>query len=187
MAHSLNLEITDALDCSTLIIRDASVWDPNLPVQNAIIEVQTPLSTCFYSFTVTNSCGLVPGFGVALSCAQLQLCCMDCLPSSSTLPDGNYNIKFSVDPNLKTMVEFNYFRTCDLTNKYIAAVCHTREMKCDLRPDEYKVKLLALRDIKDLIDSSKWSAEECLNVHQALEVYNEAISLLQQFNHDKCL
>lgn len=193
MAHSLSLEITDGIDCSTLIIRDASVWDITIPIQNAIVEVQTPLSDCFYSFPVGtstsiggNSCG-IPGFGLALSCAQLEICCSDCPPSSSTLPDGNYNIKFSVDPNLKTMVEFNYFRNCELYTKYIAAVCGTRKMKCDLRPDEYRQKILDLRGIKELIDGAKWSAEECLDVKQALDMYNEAITLLQQYNHTACL
>lgn len=190
MAHSLSLEITDGIDCSTLIIRDASVWDPNLTIANPIVEVQTPISGCFYPFTVANgvgSCIVTPGFSLILGCAQLEVCCADCPPGSSTLPDGNYDIKFSVDPNLKTLVEFNYFRNCELYNKYIAAVCGTRAAKCDMRPDEYRQKLLDLRSIKELVDGSKWSAEECLDVPQALEMYNEAIQLLQQYNHLSCL
>lgn len=186
--HALGLEITDGINCSTLIIRDASVWDPNIPVINAIVEVQAPLSDCFFPFTVTNgTCGTIQGFGLTLGCAQLELCCQDCPPSSSTLPDGNYNLRFSVDPNLKTMVEFNYFRTCELYNKYIGAVCGTRAMKSDLRPDEYRQKLLDLRSIKELIDGAKWSAEECLNTQQALDMYNEAVTLLQQYKHISCL
>lgn len=182
MAQSLSLEITDGIDCSTLIIRDASVWDPALTISNGIVEVQTPLSDCFYPFTFTAS-----GFTIVLSCSSLAICCQDCPPSSSTLPDGNYNLKMSVDPNLKTMVEFNYFRNCELYNKYIKAICGTRAIKCDLRPDEYRQKLLSLRSIKELIDGAKWSAEECLDVPQALDMYNEAISLLQQYNHTSCL
>lgn len=185
--HSLALEITDAVDCSTLIVRDASIWDQTIPIQNAILEVQSPLSDCFYPFSVTNSCGTVPGFAVILGCSQLSLCCADCPPSTSTLPDGNYNIKFSVDPNLATIVEFNYFRTCELYNKYIQAVCTTRGMKNDLRPDEYRQKLLELRSIQELVSAAKWSAEECLDVKQALTIYNEAIESLQKYNHRTCL
>lgn len=185
--HTLNLQITDAADCSIIIVRDASVWDPNLVVQNAIVEVQPPLSTCFYPFSVTNSCSGVPGFGITLSCGQLGLCCEDCPPSASTLPDGNYNIRFSVDPNLATMVEFNYFRVCDLMNRYISAICDTRGQKNDLRPDQYNRRLTELRGIKELIEGAKWSAEECTDVHQALEMYNEAITQLQHYNHRSCL
>lgn len=185
--HTLNLQISDSNDCSLMIIRDASVWDPALVVQNAIVEVQPPLQDCFYPFTVTNGCGVVPGFSVPVACGMLGLCCADCPPTSSTLPDGNYNIKFSVDPNLSTMVEFNYFRVCSLTNKYIGAVCGTRGQRSDLRPDQYNRKLLELRSIKELIDASKWSAEECLDIPQALEMYNEAISLLEKYNHRECL
>lgn len=182
MAHFLSLEITDGIDCSTLIIRDASVWDPKIPIQNGIVEVEAPLSGCFHTFPFTAS-----GFSIVVGCSGLDLCCQDCLPSVAQLPDGNYNIKLSVDPNLKTMVAFNYFRTCNLYNKYINAVCNTRSQKCDLRPLEYEKKLDSLRSIKELIDGAKWSAEECLSVHQGLEMYNEAISLLEQYNHTSCL
>lgn len=184
--HSLGLEITDGMDCSTMIIRDASVWDPNLPIQNAIIEVQNPLSDCFYPFSVSTSCGTIPGFGVALSCAQLGICCADCVPTVSTLPDGNYNIKFSVDPNLATMVEFNYFRICELYSSYIASVCTTRAMEKDLRPDEFTKRLVELRGLREMIDSSKWAAEENLDIPAALDLYNEAKRLLGRYNHRSC-
>lgn len=185
--HTLNLQISDSNDCALMIIRDASVWDPLLVAQNAIIEVQPPLQDCFYPFSITNGCGSVPGFSVSLGCGSLGLCCPDCPPTASTLPDGNYNIKFSVDPNLSTMVEFNYFRTCSLMNNYIGAVCGTRGQKNDLRPDQYNRKLLELRTIQELISAAKWSAEECVDVPQALEVYNEAVTLLERYNHRECL
>lgn len=185
--HTLSLQISDSNDCALMIIRDASVWDPLLVVQNAIIEIQPPLQDCFYPFSVTNGCGSVPGFSVSLACGSLGLCCPDCPLTASTLPDGNYNIKFSVDPNLSTMVEFNYFRICSLMNNYIGAVCETRGQKNDLRPDQYNRKLLELRTIQELIYAAKWSAEECVDVPQALEVYNEAVTLLERYNHRKCL
>lgn len=184
--HSLGLQITDSPDCTTLLLRDASVWDPNLAISNGIVEVQTPLSDCFYPFSVGGQCGIA-GFGLTVGCAQLAVCCQDCPPSSAMLPDGNYAIKFSVDPNLSTMVEYNYFRTCALTNKFILAVCATRAIKCDIRPDEYERKALQLRGIEDLIKGAKWSAEEGLDVTQALDMYNEAVIMLQRYNKQTCL
>lgn len=182
MAHQLSLQITDGLDCSTLIIRDASQWDPNIPIQNGFVEVMSPLGDCFYPFAFSAA-----GFGIIVGCSGLQICCTDCTPSESQLPDGNYDIKVSVDPNLKTIQEYNYFRNCNLYSKYIRTICDLRIEKCNLRPSEYLAKLQELRPVKELIDGAKWMAEECLNVKQALAMYNEAVVLLEQFNHDGCL
>jgi len=182
MAHSLSLDITAGSDCQTMVIRDTSIWDPLLPIQNGIVEVQSPLGTCFYPSPISGA-----GFVLVLGCGQLGVCCESCPPSTASLPDGNYNIKFSVDPNLKTLVEFNYFRTCSLYGKYIQTACATRSRKCNLRPDEYNSLLMQLRGIRDLIDGAKWSAEDCLDVPQAQEQYNEALQLLERYNHNACL
>jgi hypothetical protein len=185
--HTLNLQVTDTADCSVMMIRDASVWDPNLVIQNAIVEIQPPLGDCFFPFTVTNPCGGIIGFSVAIACSSLGLCCPTCLPTASTLPDGNYNIKFSVDPNLQTIVEFNYFRNCDLTNKYIGAACWTRGQKNDLRPDQYNRRLKELQLIRELVDGSKWMAEEALHTEEALLMYNEAIVQLSHYTKKQCI
>lgn len=182
MAHSLSLSISAGANCQTMIIRDASVWDSLLPIQNGIIEVQSPLDSCFHPSSILDK-----GFTIVLGCGQLGICCQDCPPSTASLPDGNYNIKFSVDPNLRTIVEFNYFRTCDLYNKYIQTAYTTRTRKCNLRPDEYQLLLSQLRAIRDLIDGAKWSAEDCLDVPLAQEQYNEALQLLERYNHNACL
>lgn len=180
MAHILNTTISDGLNCSTLILRDASQWDPAIPVQNGIIEIKSPLSDCFYSFTFEKNFNLVVG------CSGLGICCQDCFPSEATIPDGNYEIKMSVDPNLKTIVSFNYFRECSLISNYISTACKVRNLKCDLSPKEYRDKLKDLRDIKNLVDEAKWMAEECLDVPEALTMYNEALQSLNKFNHKSC-
>jgi hypothetical protein len=181
VAHILNINIKDGLNCSTLILSDASQWDPNIPIQNGIIEIKSPLSDCFYPFTFEQGfCSLVVG------CSGLGICCPDCFPSEATIPDGNYEIKMSVDPNVKTLVQFNYFRECGLMSTYISTACKVRNLKCDLLAADYRKKLSTLRDIKNLIDEAKWMAEESGDITEALIMYNEALNLLNKFNHRSC-
>lgn len=180
MAHILNTTISDGPNCSTLILRDASQWDPAIPIANGIIEIQSPLSDCFYPFP------FVKDFNLVVGCAALGICCTDCFPSDATIPDGVYKIKMSVDPNAKTIVEFNYFRECGLYSSYISTACRLRNMKCDLTPLEYRNKLRQLRDIKNLIEEAKWAIEECADNVEGLAIYNEALLDLNKFNHRVC-
>lgn len=171
--HTLSLIFPDTTTCNNLIIQDGSSYNLEFPITNTILEVKLPESCCFISLTLDAGwCATV------LDCVDLNTCAdkYNCIG----LPDGNYEIRFSVDPNLNSMVEYNYFRICQLWNIYIKKVCQLRVTKCDFTIKEYKKHLDKLYYIRSMILDSKILAEECLDVDAAYELYNEAKTLLNE-------
>lgn len=169
--HNLSLIFPDTTSCDKLTIQDGSCYNENFPVENIILEIKPPNECCFTSFSLTEG-----WCSKTINCEDLNICCSHCSP----LPDGNYEIKYSVDPNLTLIVEFNYFRICQLWNSYIQKVCELRLSKCDFTHKEYKKKLDKLYDIRNMILDSKILAEDCLKVEEAYELYEQAKTLLNE-------
>lgn len=168
--HNLSLIFPDSTTCDKLTIQDSSCYNLNFPVVNTVLEIKVPGTCCFITFSLnTGWCSKT------FNCQDLKICCAnECM----ILPDGNYEVKYSVDPNLQTMVEYNYFRICQLWNSYIIKVCELRLSKCDFTKKEYKKKLDNLYYIRNMILDSKILAEECLNIEEAYKLYDEAKNLL---------
>lgn len=172
--HNLSLDILDRGDCNKLVVYDTSLIDPLIPVTNTILEIKTPLVDDFKVFELTAGWKTY-----VLDCTQLCVCCGAC---NTLLPDGLYEIKFSVNPNLTTMVEYNYFRVCQLWKQYLQKSCELRNNKARYSKAEYVLKLEELYNIRNMIIDAKAMAEDCLNVEAAYELYNEAKTLLNDKN-----
>jgi len=164
----LSLDPQNGTDCRTLRIRDTSVYENKENVFNAILEIKIPGESCFKAFDVSL------GFDMIFNCKSLNICCETCPEGFTDLPDGNYELKYSVAPNETTMVEFNYFRNCSQFKKYLNKSCELFSNKSSDTPKEFKKKVEALYELKELINSAKYSAEDCLDVDGALELYDEA-------------
>lgn len=169
--HKLSLNIPKASDCSLLSIYDASYYDVNFPISNTILEIKPPGSCCFIPFDLDQG-----WCSKTLNCLDLSLCCDG--NTCSLLPDGNYEIKYSIDPNEFSMVEFNYFRVCQLWSNYTSEVCKYQDIKCNLSKSEKEEFKNRLYNIRNMINDSVILSEECLNVAAAYELYNEAKNLL---------
>lgn len=180
--QKLEVKIDFSSDCRVLDIQDSSIYYNIDSVENLIVEIKPPGKDCFLSYEWT------PGFRHILNCSTLELCCVDCPNQYSLLPDGNYEIKISIDPNLKTVTEYNYFRICQLFKKYVSAICSLYKEKCDLKKIEFEKRVDELYRIKEMIMSAKYSAEECLDIESAIELYKEAESKLNLISNGKsCL
>ena len=169
--HSLSLIFPEATTCDKLTIQDSSCYNEDFPVTNIILEVKPPSTCCFIAFSLNAG-----WCSKTLDCEDLETCCdrSKCI----SLVDGNYEIKYSVDPNLNSLIEYNYFRICQLWKIYIGKVCQLRSSKCDLSLKEYKRQLDKLYYIRNMILDSKILAEDCLDIDAAYELYNEAKNLL---------
>ena len=178
--HNLSLIFPATSSCDKLTVQDGSCYDINFPVTNTILEIKPPGAECFIIFNLP--------FGwcsKTINCQDLEVCCKP--NGCSPLPDGNYEIKYSVDPNLATMVEYNHFRVCILWTSYINSVCELRGKKCDYSKSEYKARLDDLYNIRNMILDAVILAEECLNVDGATELYNEAKKLLTDGHCQTCM
>lgn len=177
--HILNIDISRNSKCRFLTIKDESLYDVNSTVSNTILEINPPGKSCFYTFNL-----LTGWCSKTLSCEDFDLCCVgDC---KTVLPDGNYEIKYSVTPNLSTMIEVNHFRVCQIMNSYIKLILNFFHTKCDLSASERKLKQQKLLEIKELIDNSIYMAEEGLDVDSAYELYNEAKDLINDYGNSSC-
>lgn len=176
---SLSLHIPETFDLKTLKIDDNSIYD--LAPVNGILEIRTPSSPSFIIFYQP-----LNWKSKVFDCELLNLCYPGCSPIKATLPDGIYDVRYSVDPNLLTMVEFLHFRTTSIMKRLAAAVCSFFNKKADYKKSEYKTLMDKLIEIKFVIDAAKYKAEECLEKKEALELYDTAVELLNQFDNGPC-
>lgn len=176
--HQLDITYHNTFNCKTLKIEDNSVYDSKYAVSNSILEVKAPGQNCFTFFELNNDWK-----SITLNCASLKLCCTKQPCKLTILPDGIYEIKFSVDPNEKYMVEFNHMRVCKLMSNYIKLVGlyfsnktnNTRKENEDLEEE-----FLA---IKNIIDGSIYAVEELLDNTLGLELYEQAAKRLNNINN----
>lgn len=173
----LNLYIPETFDTETIRIEDNSIYDGAV-ISNAILEIKTPTGKNFQIFNNPFVCK-----SVTYSCMHLKLCYAGCSTTQACLPDGIYKIRYSVDPNLSTMVEFNHFRVTALMKRFTQLSCKFTSKKCDYKKSEYKRLLDKLIEIHFIILNAKWKAEECLEKVEALALYEEAVTLLNDYDH----
>lgn len=174
--HTLSLSYNNS-PCNSLSIQDNSIYDINIPLQNIILEIKPPTKTCFYIFN------LQPGWcSKTFTCTDFDLCCGS--DETSLLPDGIYEIKYSVDPNLSTMIEFNHFKVCNLFSAYLSSLCVYFSQRTNYNKTEKENIESNFSEVKRLINFAIYSAEECLDTIQAIFFYNEASSKLKQINND---
>jgi len=182
MSHLLDLTITETYNCKTLRVDDSSIYDELISTDNILLEIKPPGKNCFIEFPITD----IPWNYKILSCSDLEICAQSQLPYLSLLPDGIYEIKYSVAPNLATLVHFYHMRNCQLMKTYTQAVCDFFSRKCDLTQKERLKVEDKLVHIKNLIEASKYKIEECGDKSLGLELYEEAKTLLKDFSNGKC-
>lgn len=174
--HILSITSGNKTTCKTLTLQDASYYDPISPVQNIILEVKAPGQSCFTTFNLLNG-----WCSKTFSCVDFKLCCIS--DEISVLPDGIYEIKYSVDPNLATMIEINHMRICQLMTTYIKTIGLFLSNKCNYKKSEVIAIEKELIEIKFIIDNSVYAVEELLNNTSGLELYNEASHRLNKINN----
>lgn len=175
----LNLYIPETFDTQTIRIEDNSIYEE--VVSNIILEIKTPSSKVFHIYNNPFICK-----SITFNCLNFKLCNSGRPGSEPCLPDGIYAIRYSVNPNLKTMVEFNHFRVTTLMKRYIQLCGKFTSKKADYKKSEYKSLLNKLIEIQFIISNAKWKAEECLETHEALALYEEAVTLLNDYDNGYC-
>jgi hypothetical protein len=174
--NNLNIDIKKSFDCRTIVIEDISLYDDINKIDNIILEVKPPGTSCFVSFELYKNWK-----NKVLNCSLLKICCEDCPSSFSALPDGVYDLKYSINPNLKTIVEFSHLRTCQLEKRFMQVLCNFYSNRCEYSKIEQEEKIEELFEIFFNIESAKWMVEECGNIEKGLDLYNDVNNQLDKY------
>ncbi len=177
MISNLEVSIVPTNNCKILKVVDNSIYNPNILVENAILEVTLPGYTCPVIFNVT------PGFVLLLNSSSLNIAPASNYAALLPLPEGIYNIKYSIRPNNQLFIEYDYLRNCQQFQRYIVACCAFFDKKCTFCDNDVIKLRKDLNWIKELIDAAKFKVEDCGECGEGLELYNEANTLLLKVNN----
>ena len=153
------------------------MYDSNLPYKNGLVEVVPPGFTRPLVFRVQKN------FTLILNSNLLKLN----QASFSTLPeliDGVYRIKYSIDPNKEVNVEYYYFRNVKLINNYHLHLAELVKNKHRFTTKQYEERKKEMLWVAQMIKTSKYMAEELLDVRSAMELYNASYEKLKDIG--KC-
>lgn len=182
--HYLALDIPNTACESVLKITDTSVYGQGLAINCPRLDIILPGNTQPIYLTPDNLPALVPGFVLNLSTIELGLQPTNCT-SLDTLPDGLYTITYSVSPNDLVNVTYYHLRVTKTLAKYYSELCKIQLDRCEPTKETLE-KLNELRYIKMYIDAAKAKAEYCSSPHQAVDMLQYAIRLLNKFNNSCC-
>jgi hypothetical protein len=177
--HQLSLDIPETNNCQVLRVFDTSLYTEDLEVTCGTLQITSP------GFNEPVNIEVLPGFNLILNACTLGIQSSGCGTTSQRLPDGIYTIRYSVSPNDKVYVEYQYLRVCQTLNKYFNFLCKLEMAACEPQPD-VKADLEQLRMIRSFIDAAKVKVEYCESPQQGMDLFLYAQSRLQKFGKDCC-
>lgn len=177
--HKLDITYHNTFNCKTLRIEDNSVYDEDITPNNLILEVKPPGLLNYIPFYFANK----NWKAITLNCSTLQLCCTKQPCKLTEIPDGIYDLKYSINPNEKSIIEFSHMRVCKIMSNYIKLVGLYFSSKYTRSVKENDCIEKELLHIKDLIDGSVYSVEELLDNTLGLDMYQESLNRIKKLNN----
>lgn len=177
MINKLFLQEIQTTDCRILTFRDSSYYNPDLEIENGILEITPPGFKCAVFFNVK------PCFTITLNSSNLKITPVKKSSQLACLPDGIYKIKYSINPNCQMNVEYDFFRNTQQVQSIHRAICSLYAKKCDLTKKCFEQRRREIIWIKELSDAAKYKIEECGDRFAGTEMYNEANRLLKDLNN----
>lgn len=179
MESKLFLQEIPTNDCRILRFCDSSYYNPDIKVTNALLEITPPGRDCAVTFK------LKPNFTIVLNSSNLKLVPARNETQLVCLPDGIYKIRYSINPNAKTYVDYDFLRNTSQMQVFYKAVCNLFDKREKITRKLFEERRAALLWIKELIDGAKYKIEECCDAEMGINMYNEANTLLVEFNNCK--
>ena len=179
MISQLDIYIEKILNPKILVVKDCSFYNPEIVVTKAKLDLQYPNSNEYVNIPVGKN------FSYIINSNTIGLTNVNNSDVLSDLPDGLWTIKYSICPNDELYVEYTFLRNVKQLIKYHNLFCQIEIDKCNKK--QYSEDLKKIREIKDLIDAAQYLADDCGKYEKAIELYNYADSLLNEFTDDcKC-
>jgi hypothetical protein len=133
LRHQLSLEIPDTNNVKIFRVADTSIYTEALQVKCGVLHITSP------GFTTPVEIEVLPNFNLVLNACTLGIVNTGCDADSPALPDGIFHVRYSVSPNDKVYVEYNFLRVTQTVNIYtykiiistknwiqLKALCHQR-------------------------------------------------------------
>ena len=201
----LQLNFPDCTNEGVFLIDDISFYDPNLSgagstsasatSTTANISSRSPCDQLSLScanlqitppgFTTPTLLGLsYSGFRLVLNACLLGICVPSaCASNCPSLPDGLYNVRYSIAPNDQVYVEYKILRIVEAYNRYINMVCKIGLTPC-LPDADVQSQLRDLDTIRNYLISAKATAENLHQFTDAIEQYRFAVDLMDKMSYE---
>lgn len=173
--HQLSLEVPDTNNVKVLRVFDTSLYASQFDTSCGLLQVTSP------GFNIPVNIDVLPHYNLVLNACTLGLQSVGCGEVSATLPDGIYQIRYSVAPNDKVFVEYHHLRTTQTMNKYATELSKLEMAACEPAAD-VKEKLAELSMIKNFIEAAKVKVEYAHQPHEGMELLIYAQKKLNKFS-----
>ena len=156
ISTELSLEVSNNPNLKVMRLFDTSFYYNDQVVENYLIEVLPVNKSIWRTFTVDKN------FSLVLNSSSLGYKKVNKAEDLLDLPDGIYEIKQSIKPNIQTVNHFYHFRVQSLLNDLSKQKTKLLDNQCKLSKSEYFINRDKLRDIEEYVYAAKWKVEECL-------------------------
>lgn len=180
--HVLSLEVPDISNDCILRIVDTSLYSELITVNCPTLQIIPP----GFDHDVTIDAGtLVGGFTTNITACDLGLQTDSCDAEQWPLPDGIYQIRYSVAPNEYVYVQYNHLRITQAINRYKQLLCNLDLGACEPKTQTQR-KLRKLLDVKGYLEAAKAKVEFCEDIDAGMVLYNYALSLMAEMDCKTC-
>lgn len=161
-----------------MVIQDRSIYNPDIPVENAILQITPPGFKHSIPFNVE------PGFSLVVNSNLLKLSNVKKLDDLCDIPDGVYIIKYSICPNDEMYEEYYHLRISKIMSDFIEKSCSLDLADCsNEQNNSYTIKQLKeLNTIETYIKAAKNSVEDCNDLKKGQELYDFAKKKIDKIN-----
>jgi hypothetical protein len=177
--HFLALNVPDTYNPAVLTILDESVYSTRLKVDCIRLEIWAP------GYNIQSTHTPAKDFHLNLDACALEIQTEDCGDTQADLPDGIYILRYSVSPNDKVFVEYNYLRVTQAMNKLMECRGQVELAPC-IPTDEIEERLREMQFIEDLIKAAKIRVEIQHKPKEGLELLAYANKRLGKCCSDPC-
>lgn len=170
----LQLNFPPSSNEGVFLIDDISFYNSDIKPRCGNLQITPP------GFTTATTIDVTPGFRLVLNACMLGfLPANDCTECAPGLPDGLYNIRYSVAPNDKVFVEYKIFRTVEATNKYKSLLGNIGLSPC-LPDKEMQYQLQQLDLIRNYLECAKVTVEDIHQFTDGMNLYRYALDCIEK-------
>ncbi len=173
--HILQLQVDPTFNEGVLLVRDISIYTPLLPVACQSLQITPPGFT-----TPTVIVPTTTNFQYVLNACTLGITtptgCSDMCPN---IPDGIYRLYYTVSPNDKVFVGYDYMRIVSAINRLNAMLCKLQLPNC-LPSEELTYELQNIDVIRNYLRSAQVNVNDLHNLQDGVNQYRYAIDLMNK-------
>lgn len=156
MESSLKITYVPSKDCEVITFLDQSLYNPDLPILNPLLEIKLP-----------NGLGEICTTYVPRNLIHITSDILTLTGTPMPIMSGVYTFRFSIAPNADLYHEFKLFMMCEEQRKIEQLLCMGIELE-----DIYELKM-QLWAAKQLVES-------CCKEREGILLYNQIVKQLNK-------